>query len=333
MAFKPSLLVKLQPSTLFTDPATIPAVQPQTLAPQFWLYQSDGDSLATVTTSNYFRYFGNDRNQLLYNNGQSFQVGDIIWAVCNDDNAWVQITGLDPITTSVQVADPASVNTAAIQDLAVTNPKLAADAVTNVKVAAGAAIAFSKLASLPSAQILVGSAGNVPTAVAVTGDVTISNLGVTAITAGAVVNADVNAAAAIDFSKLAPLASANILVGSAGNVATSVAMTGDVAIDNAGATTIQAGAIDLGMLSAGITPSHIVKFAGQPTTVGGAAAEAFAIPGVLATDLAFVQIVDDGTANVTALQAACTVDTLTVTFSANPGADCIFNYQILRAAA
>lgn len=286
MAFKPSLLVKLQPSTLFTDPATIPAVQPQTLAPQFWLYQSDGDSLATVTTSNYFRYFGNDRNQLLYNNGQSFQVGDIIWAVCNDDNAWVQITGLDPITTSVQVADPASVNTAAIQDLAVTNPKLAADAVTNVKVAAGAAIAFSKLASLPSGNILVGSAGNVPTSVTMSGDATI-------VASGALTIAN-------DAITTAKILNANVT---------------------------------LAKLASGITPSHVVKFAGQPTTVGGAAAEAFAIPGVLATDLAFVQIVDDGTANVTALQAVCTVDTLTVTFSANPGADCIFNYQILRAAA
>jgi hypothetical protein len=169
--------------------------------------------------------------------------------------------------------------------------------------------------------------------VAITGDIAVTNTGVTSIAAGAIVNADVNAAAAIDFSKLAALTSTNILVGSAGNVATSVAMTGDVAISNTGVTTIQAGAIDLAMLSAGITPSHVVKFAGQPTTVGGAAAEAFAVPGVLVTDLAFVQIVDNGGANVTALQAVCTADTLTVTFSANPGADCIFNYQILRAAA
>lgn len=92
-------------------------------------------------------------------------------------------------------------------------------------------------------------------------------------------------------------------------------------------------AVTLAKLATGITPSHIVKFAGKPTTVGGAAAEAFAIAGVAATDLAFVQIVDNGTANVTALQAVCTLNTLTVTFSGNPGADCVFNYQILRAVA
>lgn len=90
--------------------------------------------------------------------------------------------------------------------------------------------------------------------------------------------------------------------------------------------------VTLAKLATGIAPSHVVKFAGQPTTVGGAAAEAFAVAGVLATDKAFVQIVDNGTANVTALQAVCTANTLTVTFSANPGNDCVFNYQILRAA-
>lgn len=96
---------------------------------------------------------------------------------------------------------------------------------------------------------------------------------------------------------------------------------------------IGANQVTLAKLATGITPSHIVKFAGQPTTVGGAAAEAFTVTGVAATDLAFVQIVNDGTANVTVLQAVCTLNTLTVTFSANPGNDTVFNYQILRAAA
>jgi len=50
------------------------------------------------------------------------------------------------------------------------------------------------------------------------------------------VNADVSASAAIDFSKLASLTSAHILVGSSGNVATDVAVTGDISITNAGVT-------------------------------------------------------------------------------------------------
>jgi hypothetical protein len=52
-----------------------------------------------------------------------------------------------------------------------------------------------------------------------------------------------------------------------------------------------------------------------------------------ATDRAFVQVVNDGTANVTVLQAVVTNDTLTVTFSGNPGNDAVINYQIIRAAS
>lgn len=66
---------------------------------------------------------------------------------------------------------------------------------------------------------------------------------------GAVTNAKVNAAAAIDFSKLAVLASTNILVGSAGGVATSRAVTGDVTIGNTGVTAIGASKVLSSMIS------------------------------------------------------------------------------------
>lgn len=140
-----------------------------------------------------------------------------------------------------------------------------------------------------------------------------------------------------------PLTSAHILVGSAGNVATDVAMSGDATISNTGAVTIASNAVTtakilnanvtLAKLASGITPSHIVKYAGQPTTVGGAASEAFTVTGAAATDLAFVQIVNNGTNNVTVLQAVVTLNTLTITFSGDPSNDCVFNYQLLRAAA
>ncbi len=86
-------------------------------------------------------------------------------------------------------------------------------------------------------QILVGD-GTDLLSVAITGDITLAASGLTAIASGVIVNADVNASAAIDFSKLATLTSGNILVGSAGNVATSVAMSGNVTISNTGVTTI-----------------------------------------------------------------------------------------------
>lgn len=109
---------------------------------------------------------------------------------------------------------------------------------------------------------------------------------------------------------------------------------GTVTAGSITATELASGAVTLAKLATGITPSHVIKFGGQKTTVGGAAAEAFTITGaVAATDFAFVQIVDNGTSNVTALQAVVTTNTLTVTFSGNPGSDTIFNYQLIRAAA
>lgn len=221
---------------------------------------------------------------------------------------------------------------------------IAAGAIVNADINAAAAIDFSKLAALASGNILVGSAGNVATSVAMSGDIAITNTGVTSIQAGAIVNADINAAAAIAFSKLASLTSGQILVGSVGNVPTAVAMSGDATIIASGALTIANDAITtvkilsanvtLAKLAAGITPSHVIKFANQVTTVGGAAAEAFTVTGaVAATDRAFVQVVDNGTNNVTVLQAVVTNDTLTVTFSADPGNDAVINYQLIRVAS
>jgi len=126
---------------------------------------------------------------------------------------------------------------------------IAAGTIVDADVADAAKIAFSKLAALKSAHILVGSATNVATDKAVTGDVTITNDGVTAIGAGTIVDADVADAAKIAFSKLAALTSAHILVGSATNVATDREVTGDVTITNDGVTAIGAEKVTSAMLT------------------------------------------------------------------------------------
>jgi hypothetical protein len=76
--------------------------------------------------------------------------------------------------------------------------------ITNADVAANAAIAYSKLATLTAGNVVLGNASNVATSTAVTGDVTISNAGVTAIASGVIINADVNASAAIAGTKISP---------------------------------------------------------------------------------------------------------------------------------
>jgi hypothetical protein len=72
----------------------------------------------------------------------------------------------------------------------------------------------------------------------------------TLIADGTIVNADINASAAIDYSKLAALTSGNIVLGNASNVATSTAVTGDVTIGNTGVTAISSGVIVDGDINA-----------------------------------------------------------------------------------
>lgn len=120
--------------------------------------------------------------------------------------------------------------------------------------------------TLADGKIWIGNAGAVATAVTPSGDFTITNLGVSAISSNVIVNADVKSDAAIDYSKLATLTSGNILVGSAGNVPTSVSMSGDVAIVASGATTIQ---------NSSVTNAKMANMADQRikgNTSGGAAA-------------------------------------------------------------
>lgn len=86
----------------------------------------------------------------------------------------------------------------------VTSTMIADGTIVNADINASAAIAYSKLATLTAGSIVLGNASNVATATAVTGDVTISSAGVTAIGSGVIVNADVNASAAIDGTKINP---------------------------------------------------------------------------------------------------------------------------------
>jgi len=82
------------------------------------------------------------------------------------------------------------------------NSTMVDGSLVNTNLAANAAIAFTKLEDLTAAKILVGNASDKATAVTVTGDIGINNAGLTSITAGAIVNADVNSSAAITGSKI-----------------------------------------------------------------------------------------------------------------------------------
>lgn len=94
---------------------------------------------------------------------------------------------------------------------------------------------------------------------------------------------------------------------------------------------LQSGSVTLAKLAAGITPSHVVKFAGTATG-GTTATRAYTVTGALAGDVATAVIRASQNA-VTIQKATLSTDTLTVLFSGDPGTSTTVDYSILRAAA
>jgi hypothetical protein len=178
--------------------------------------------------------------------------------------------------------------------------------IVNADIAAGAAIAHTKLANITSGRVLMGNSSNVPTATVISGDVTISNSGVTAIAAGAIAtaeiaddavtsakiadgtidNGNINASAAIALSKLATgalpagitVASANLVDGTIVNadVSASAAIAGSkinpaftANMTTTGTITASGGTIASGTIASVTDASSIVRSSRASTDVNG----------------------------------------------------------------
>lgn len=103
MAFNLSLLSKLQPNSPFIQDARIPNIKANAFPPQFWMYNAaaGGDASAAVEASGYFYTFANwTQNNLFFQNEQFFRLDDIIYCQCTDINVYLQVTGVNPITTA-----------------------------------------------------------------------------------------------------------------------------------------------------------------------------------------------------------------------------------------
>lgn len=92
-------------------------------------------------------------------------------------------------------------------------------------------------------------------------------------------------------------------------------------------------AVTLAKLAAGITPSHVVKYAGKHTTLGGDATEVITVTGLLTTDVVHVTVQTAGGTPRSIVASVLTANTITVTMSGDPSTDHILAYSVLRAAA
>lgn len=220
--------------------------------------------------------------------------------------------------------------------------QLEAGEVTNTEVSATAAIAISKLASGTAAQVILANATGVPTYTTISGDITVSNTGVTAIGAskvtsnmivdGTIVNADVNAAAAIAHSKLANATAGQVLLGTTTTgVVTATTVTGDVTITGGGVTAISSGVIvdaDVNASAAIVdTKLATIATAGKVSNSATTATSANTASAIVARDAsgnfiagkATLSTGDINTVIETAgIVAAASTGTINIDFSTNP---------------
>jgi hypothetical protein len=200
--------------------------------------------------------------------------------------------------TFLAVVDPTADRTVTFPDA--TGTVVLSGSIVNADINASAAIAFSKLASLSSANILVGNGSNVATSVAVTGDVTISNAGVTSIATGAIVNADISASAAIAGSKI--VAATTSVVGAV-QLSDSTSTTSSVlaatptavkaAYDLADAALPKSG----GILTGDVTLDNQFDLRFREATANGTNYVGFQAPSSIAADLTWTLPAAIGTAN------------------------------------
>jgi len=84
------------------------------------------------------------------------------------------------------------------------------------------------------AYLLIGDASSNAVAVPITGDISVGNTGLTAIASGVIVNADINATAAIALSKLASGTAAQVVVANDAGAPAYVSLSGDGSINTTG---------------------------------------------------------------------------------------------------
>lgn len=197
----------------------------------------------------------------------------------SDDKVYVYTsTGWTEIGAQIELNE---ITTDKINNGAVTTAKIAAGTILDSNISASAAIALSKLATGTQGTVVIHNSSGVPTATALSGDVTVTNAGVTAIgsskvtsdmivdgtivngdisssaaiayiklnLATSIVNGDVSSSAAIAHSKLANATAGQVLLGTTTTgVITATSVTGDITINGAGVTAIGSGKVTSDMI-------------------------------------------------------------------------------------
>jgi hypothetical protein len=174
-------------------------------------------------------------------------VNQIIVADASKHPAWVTMSGdVTIVAAGTTTIGDNKVTLAKMADNSVGSAEIVADSIVAADIATGAVATAEILNATILEEDLANNAvtsAKIAADTIVAADIATGAVTTTEIFDGTIQNDDINAAAGIWWSKMDPLTSAWIVVGNVSNVATEVNPGGDVEIDNAGVTTIQANAI------------------------------------------------------------------------------------------
>lgn len=179
-------------------------------------------------------------------------------------------------------------------------------------------------------DIIIGNAGGNATRLAKGAANTVLVAGASTVSYASLVNANIDAAAAIAYSKLNLATS---IVDADVSASAAIAYSKLALSNSIVAGDLTSASVTLAKLHSGVAPSHVVKFAGSFTTAGGDANETITVAGCLNTDIAVVQLHTKGATPRTILTAAATTDAINLEFNDDPSTDHVVSYVVYRAAA
>ena len=100
------------------------------------------------------------------------------------------------------------------------------------------------------------------------------------------------------------------------------------------AGTVTAGSVGATELASAVTPSHVVKYAGNATMVNANAVKAVTVSGVLSTDIVIATIKVNGGGTVRYIESVIpTTDTITITWNDTATTSDVTSYVVYRAIA
>jgi sporulation protein YlmC with PRC-barrel domain len=224
------------------------AGQTLTAAAMNTLQASDFNYTRKIVTTATYTAVLEDRGQLLEfqnaggttvtippNSSVAFSLGDVL-EIISSSSATVQIVGdtgvtieatggITSLTSAWQKAQLVKRETNNWVLTGITSVAILDSTITNADVANNAAIALSKIASGTAAQVVIANSSGTPTYTTISGDVTINSSGVVQIEPGKIVDADINASAAIDKTKISGTA---ITAGDTGTVTSTMIADGTI---------------------------------------------------------------------------------------------------------